>query len=215
MKVLCRSWLFVAKALTGVSSQIMLAIALLILIFHYFKKALLKGLMGSVSRFIAIVCLPLVLAESAYSSDPEQVPEGSPTKICLEISAPETAAEAVEAQIKSQFDKISYVALVLDPDEADHILRFEVHELRLKSDLLTGYAIVVIWKMRKPLREIEKIFGRDWSEEERNDFRRMISGSTLYGTEAFYTCGRDELKQRLSTVISEIDNKVLRSLSSR
>jgi hypothetical protein len=170
--------------------------------------------MGNVDRFLAIACFFVISGVLGLSEEPKVTPHERRVsiKVFLEIQAPGGVSESVEAQITSQFEKMSNISLVSDRDTADHIFQFDIHEVRLRSDFLTGYAIVVIWKFRKAVREIATIFGSGWNDEQRTAFDQYIANSSFYGWDAFYTCAPDGLKQRLSKIISDINNRALNKL---
>jgi hypothetical protein len=69
-----------------------------------------------------------------------------------------------------------------------------------------GYAIVAIWTLRKGIREIEETFGKKWDQLDHDTFAQFVSGFSLYlpGSEAFYICGKNELKQRLTSIVDRI-----------
>jgi hypothetical protein len=136
-------------------------------------------------------------------------------KIYVEIEAPGTISEAVESQIIGQLQKTKNVSLVDDPDDADHIFHFDIHELRLRSDLLTGYAIVVIWTWRKAVRDIEESFGKEWDQAARDAFAQFASGLSFYLTDEFYICDKDGLKQRLSSIVARIDTEIVKRLPKK
>jgi hypothetical protein len=128
-------------------------------------------------------------------------------KIYVEIKAPDTISEAVKSQIFGQLRNNKNVSLLqFDEDDADHIFHFDIHEIRTRSDELTGYAIVAIWTWRKGIREIEETFGKNWDQLDHDTFARFASGLSLYGpgSEAFYICGKNELKQRLTSIVDKI-----------
>jgi hypothetical protein len=137
------------------------------------------------------------------------------TKIYVKIEAPETISEAVENQIIGQLQKIKNVSLVDDPDDADHIFRFDIHEIRTRSDLLTGYAIVLIWTWRKGVRELEETFGNEWDQADHDKFTQVMSGMSFYLLDEFYTCAIDGLKQRLTSIVAKIDTKVVNRIPKR
>jgi hypothetical protein len=82
-------------------------------------------------------------------------------------------------------------------DDADHIFHFDIHEISMRSDELVGYAIVAIWTSRNSIREIEETFGNKWDQLDYDTYVQFVSGLSLYlpESEAFYICGKNELKQ--------------------
>jgi len=82
-------------------------------------------------------------------------------------------------------------------DDADHIFDFDIHEISMRSDELVGYAIVAIWTSRNSIREIEETFGNKWDQLDYDTYVQFVSGLSLYlpESEAFYICGKNELKQ--------------------
>lgn len=130
-------------------------------------------------------------------------------KIYVKIEAPETISEAVEHQIIGQLKRTKNVSLVTDPDDADTIFHFNIHEIRMQSDRLIGYAIVFIWTWREGVRNIEKNFGDEWSEEDHDAFAQFVSGLSFYATDEFYTCEVGGLKERLTSMVTRIDTQIV------
>jgi hypothetical protein len=127
-------------------------------------------------------------------------------KIYVEIEAPDTISEAVESQIFGQLRNNKNLSMVPFKDDADHIFHFDIHEIRTRSDLLMGYAIVGVWTWRKGVREIEEMFGKTWDQLDHDTFAQFVTEFSFYlpSSEIFYICGKGELKQRLTSIVNKI-----------
>jgi hypothetical protein len=113
-------------------------------------------------------------------------------KIYVEIKAPDTISEAVKSQIFGQLGNNKNLSIVPFEDDADHIFHFDIHEIRMRSDELVGYAIVAIWTSRKSIREIEETFGNKWDQLDHDTYAQFESGLSLYlpGSEASISVGK-------------------------
>jgi hypothetical protein len=74
---------------------------------------------------------------------------------------------------------------------------------------------VVIWTLRKGVREIEETFGNEWNQAARDTFAQFVSGLSFYLTDDFYTCGKDGLKQRLTSIVAKIDTEIVNPIPKK